>query len=736
MLCAPPALAQSTDPIGPTGDKAPTELDAIKVEASPKASKKQKAPPAKVPESMDVSEPAPVSLEPTRPTPDGIVVTEGSGSYWAEASTIGGKIILPIKETPRSISVLTRKRLDDENITSVREAAERATGVYVRNEGDMSDGPFFYSRGFLMSVSENGVPFDTTHYGPGLDTVIYDRVEVLRGPDGFMQGQGQLGGSINLVRKAPLANQQVKTEFAAARWGEFRSVFDVSTPAAGGKIRTRMVGSAETKDSFVDYVGQDRYLGYGIVEVDLTERTTATFSAMTQKSEINPYFGALHYPGTSQWTPRDLYMGAKWSRFDFERFETSGKLEHRFNGDWTLTATATRRDYDDTKRFAFHNPYPFFSDTGTSPLINRATWFEAEQWTGDAHLKGRLRAFGRTHDLAVGGNFERFNYERWIRNAPSVGLWPVGNPDVPFVPLTRQTSTLTEVTQEGLYAQGRFEIFSRAHAHLGARLSNYKMVSRSSTSDDGTVQYDESGVFTPYGGLVVDLDRNWTVYASYSDIFRPQTATTVDASESVLPPIVGEQYEAGIKGSLLGGALTPSFAVFSAHDTNRAITDPNNPDYYIAAGEVTSKGFEIEIAAKPFRNLEIVSGYTYTETEFTAGQPAEIGERYNSFFPKHSYKLWSNYTFDEGTLLDGVAVGVGVRAFSESSVPFTAPYAGEVEQPAYAVVDGRLAYALSDRTELSLNVTNMFDEVYVPYPGLRAFYGEPRRFVAKIATTW
>ncbi len=730
MMVAPFAWAQ-------TADQAPTELDTVTVEAAPKAKKaKAKPKPTPAPQSASVPPPADMALDPTDLTLDGTVVTEGSGSYSAEASTIGGKLVLPLKDTPRSISVLTRKRLDDENMTSIAQAAERATGVYVRNEGDVSDGPFFYARGFTMSVSENGVPFDTTFYGPGLDTAIYDRIEVLRGPDGLMQGQGQLGGSMNLVRKAPLAAPQVKTELVAGQWGNLRSVFDISTPAANGKIRTRVVGSAETRESFVDYVGQERYLGYGIVEIDVTERTTVTLSAMKQDNEVNPYFGALHVPGTDGWTPRDLYMGARWSTYDFDRFETSAKIHHRFNGDWSLVATATRREYDDTKRFAFHNPNPSVAN-GTSPLLNRATWFEAEQWTGDVHLTGAVHAFGRRHDLAFGANFERFDYERWIRNAPSVGFWPIGNPDVPYVPLTRlDNSNLTWISQDGYYAQGRFEIVSWLHAHLGGRLSNYKSETRPRSSTVTTVQYDESEVFTPYGGLVVTLNRDWTAYASYADIFRPQSVSTLDSSDNVLPPLVGEQYEVGIKGSLFNGALIPSFSIFLAHDTNRAIRDPNDPSAYIAAGEVESRGFEIEVAARPVKNWDIVAGYTYTETEFTAGQPAEIGQRFNSFFPKHSFKLWSNYTFDGGGLLDGVALGVGVRAFSESTAAFTSPYLAEVEQPAYAVVDGRLGYALTDSTELSLNVTNIFDEVYIPYPGVRAFYGEPRRALAKIVTTW
>src|SRR5690606_3885077 len=69
-------------------------------------------------------------------------VTENSGTYAAESSTVGGKLVLPLKETPRSVSVLGRRQLDDQNLTTIHEAVEKATGVYVRAEGDMSDGPF------------------------------------------------------------------------------------------------------------------------------------------------------------------------------------------------------------------------------------------------------------------------------------------------------------------------------------------------------------------------------------------------------------------------------------------------------------------------------------------------------------------------------------------------------------------------------------------------------------------
>lgn len=663
----------------------------------------------------------------------GAAQTENSDSAIATDSTIGGKLTLPLRETPRSVSVMTRQRLDDENITSITQAAEKATGVYVLGQGDLDDGPMFYSRGFQLSVSEDGVPLDTTLYGPGLDTAIYDRIEVLRGPDGLVQGQGQPGGSMNLVRKAPLSERQVRTEVSGGQWGHGRALLDISTPLGEAeRVRARIVGAFETKDGFVDHVGSERLLGYGTVEFDLTDRTVLTLSGLAQKNEVDPYFGALHIQGTNSWTPRDLYGGARWSRYRYNRTEGTLKLDHAFNDDWSITATTTYRVYDDHKRFAFHNPHPTFHLTGQSGLINRATWFEGDQWTGDAHLKGRIHAFGRAHDIVVGANFETFDQERWIRNAPNIGLWEFGNPDIPYVELEKQTSTETEIRQRGFYGQTRLALLDSVDLHLGGRLSSYR--SESSTPTTTTLNYDESGVFTPYGALVWNVTDDLTLYGSYADIFRPQLMTNRDVNGDVLPPVVGEQYEVGIKASLFDGRLMPTVAYFDIRDTNRAIGLGGG--VYVAAGEVKSRGVDVEVAARPTPNWEVVAGYTYTDTRFSKGQPAEVGQQFNSFFPKHSFKLWTNYMIDNGSPLDGVEIGVGVRAFSESKVSFAAPYAATATQPAYAVVDARLGYKWGESSELALSVSNVFDTTYVSYPAVRGFYGEPRKVTLNVSTKW
>ncbi|MFA7681028.1 MAG: TonB-dependent receptor [Pigmentiphaga sp.] len=471
-------------------------------------------------------------------------MTENSGTYAAQSSTVGGKLALPLKETPRSVSVLGRQQLDDQNLTTIDGALEKATGVYVRTEGDMSDGPFFYARGFAMSVAENGMPFDTTYYGGGLDTSVYDRIEVLRGPDGLMQGQGQLGGTVNLVRKRPLPYDQRKVQGMAGSNRHLSGSLDVSQVLnTAGTLRGRAVLSAENSDGFVSHTGREQYLGYGILEADLAPSTMVSIHLLAQRTNTNPYFGGL-YDG-EQYTPRGQYGGARWSRYAFDREEAGLGVRHRFTADWSLSADVHYRRYDNQKRFAFHNPHPAFgSNGGQSALINRATWFAGNQRTADMHLNGRFRTGARTHEVVVGANVERYDFRNWTRNAPSVGMWTFGNAEVPYVELERPDSSDSHVSQTGIYVQGNVELADGLNLHLGGRYSKYRS-ERTSPAGVHRLLYDESNVFTPYGGLVWKLNDQISVYASYADIFRPQSAGSEDASGKLLDPLVGKQVEVG-----------------------------------------------------------------------------------------------------------------------------------------------------------------------------------------------
>src|SRR5690606_12695169 len=108
---------------------------------------------------------------------------------------------------------------------------------------------------------------------------------------------------------------------------------------------------------------------------------------------------------------------------------------------------------------------------------------------------------------------------------------------------------------------------------------------------DGDGDYKVTRNVTRYAGLIYELDDHHSVYASYSDIFTPQTEKNTAATP--VKPIVGKNYEIGIKGEYFDGALNASLAVFRVDQENRAVQVyvPNCPQEscYEASGEIRSQ---------------------------------------------------------------------------------------------------------------------------------------------------
>lgn len=122
----------------------------------------------------------------------------------SEMSTATGLKLAP-KDTPQSVSVITRRQLDDLGVTSLDEALKTTTGINVVRRGNYMQ---YQSRGFnISSITTNGinstiasVQGNNLHNGKQLaDTALFERIEVLRGASGLKQTASEPGGSINAV---------------------------------------------------------------------------------------------------------------------------------------------------------------------------------------------------------------------------------------------------------------------------------------------------------------------------------------------------------------------------------------------------------------------------------------------------------------------------------------------------------------------------------------------------------
>ena len=214
---------------------------------------------------------------------------------------------------------------------------------------------------------------------------------------------------------------------------------------------------------------------------------------------------------------------------------------------------------------------------------------------------------------------------------------------------------------------------------------------------------------TPYFGLVYDINKHHSVYFSYTSIFTPQFGATTSAGTG-LKPIIGDQYELGVKGEYFDGRLNASAALFQATQENTAITDPDNNAYSIASGKVRDRGLEFKISGRVLPGWDVFAGYTYNLAKYLtdaqqanpSGSPA--ASPLYQVVPRSQFTLWSNYRLPGK--FSKIQVGAGIVATS------TTRGTNGYVQGSYYTADARIAYQFSKEDSIALNVTNLFNKDY------------------------
>lgn len=653
-------------------------------------------------------------------------------SYAPQAAAVGGKAPVSLLESPNSISVITTRQIEDRNLFTIGEAMQQVTGVSVM-PFDGSN-PDYRARGFVLDYAYDGVPSTFSSGVPEFDLVIYERLEVQRGPTGLFRGSGSPGGTINLVRKRGLQKTTVAGALSVGSWNNYRGEFDIGGPVdAAGRLRVRAVGSLLDRAFFQAKSHQRKIVAYGAIDFDLTPTTRIGASVTYQDNKANtpsqgqPAFSDqrfLNYPREFQHLP-------SWNLFTDTTIEYAAELEQHV-GAWTLAVRALHRDIPRFWMDGYIDP-----GTGVDPATLTAT-YTRRRWDGangktavDAYATGPFNLFGREHQLTVGYSFDKRTTSFQSMTGTSVTDVSIFNPEVvgpPLGPFTRGSET--DLRQSGFHAQARLHLLEPLTVVLGGRISDFTNKSRNiapAVPTDFQVGARERGQFTPSVGAVLHLTGNVTAYGSYSDIFNPQTALQKDGT--AIDPRIGQQYEVGLKGRFIDGNLNVSGAVFRSKDKNRALADANAPGFFLPAGVVKIEGFEVDVSGTPLPGLDISAGYSNLKTEYDVAAANQVGAVFDIFSPRHLYKAYVRY---EPPALGGAFASVGVNGQSRV---VGAGIKGVREQGAFAVANAQIGYRFNEGLRAFLSVNNLFDKVYYVRVGsINTYnnYGDPRNVLLTI----
>lgn len=261
-------------------------------------------------------------------------VTEGSGLYTTYMSSSSTRLNLTQKETPQSVTVVTRQRLDDQKLTNLTEVLEATPGITVLRTGIGAENDTYWSRGFQINNFEiDGVPTSPRLDNTTQSTAMYDRVEIVRGATGLISGTGTPSATINMIRKRPTATFQGSVTAEAGSWDRYGTGFDVSGPLTdSGNVRGRLVVDYKTQNSFVDRLEQDTQLIYGISEFDLSDATMLTvgFSYLNTQVDdpLRTGFQVRYADGSKTDFSRSKNSSPTWSYNDRKQTNVFTSLEH------------------------------------------------------------------------------------------------------------------------------------------------------------------------------------------------------------------------------------------------------------------------------------------------------------------------------------------------------------------------------------------------------------------------
>ncbi|EFQ63405.1 MULTISPECIES: TonB-dependent siderophore receptor [Pseudomonas] len=658
--------------------------------------------------------------------------TEGTQSYTTGAMKTATKLPLTLRETPQAVTVITRQRMDDQAMTSINDVVNATPGLFL----NFSNGPgrqSYTARGFdIDNLMYDGIPsgYSGASVGAQPNLAMFDRVEVVRGATGLVTGAGNPSAAINLVRKRPLDEQKVTLTGAAGSWDDYRGELDASSPLNdSGTWRGRVVTSYRDANSFIDHAEDYHGLFYAVTEADLGEDTTLTLGYSNQKDKTNYFWGSamIGQDGHHLDLPRAYNPGTDWENKDQEINTVFAELRQQLANDWKLQVNANYAEQNALFSGSYQSRWA--ADKSLARTVYQAAYDENQAGV-DAFASGPFQAFGRTHELVVGAS--RRIYDMTTHNySPYDSNWPLtaGKPN--FVHTVDDRAI---ATQDGVYLTTRLSLADPLKLILGGRLDWYDYDAHGSDSGD----YKVTRNLTRYAGLIYELDDHHSVYVSYSDIFTPQSAK--DTAGTPVKPIVGKNYEVGIKGEYLGGALNASVALFRVDQENRAtqvfVQNCPQTECYEASGEIRSQGIDFELQGALTENWQVGGGYTYARTHTIKddANPQKVNKQYNTDTPEHLFKLTTRYNLQGPLEKFRVGGNISWQSRMYNDVKLTDGSTYRLQQGTYAITDLMAGYKVNEHVDLQLNANNIFDRRYystiansVDYGG--DAYGTPRNMM-------
>jgi iron complex outermembrane receptor protein len=614
-------------------------------------------------------------------------------------------------DVPQSIMVLDRELLSDQGAYKLDDALKNVAGVMPGGYYEAWD--FYRIRGFDASFNTF---VDGLRGGNGMGEEIFglESVEVLKGPSSTLYGQSVLGGIVNLRNKVPRPDAFAEVQFTGGSYGFYEPAIDAGASLnRSHTLYARINLLYRPTDSFVNYVTRHRVYVAPALTWDISPDTQLTLLGRYQHDTVHlafplPAQGTV-VPNPNGEIPISRFVGEPSHPNPVSEVnqQVGYQLSHRFNDSVSF--------YQNVRVAWYENHwdkllYPaFLGDDERTLYRYPLTWQqEWSNYAADTGMRFRVETGRIQHSLVAGVDYYRepnkYNEETINFNDASAYMpLDLFNPvyGTPFSRIFPFASGETRTQDVGMYLQDRMQLTERLSLTAGGRLDF------ASNRDFSQPDSNDNNAFSPRVGGTYRLVPGVTLFADYSKSFLPQTAKVYDGSSSgaFANPEEGDQWECGVKTSLLSGRMVNTLSLYRLTRTNLLTPDPNHPNFYALTGKQRSKGVELETTFQLQHTWNLILAYAFTDAHVVKDNLIPVGTPTQNV-PKHSVNLWSTYELRQGWLT-GVGLGFGARYYTRQSGDLLNTFS----IPAYGLADASIFYRRG-HLRWQLNAYNLADKRY------------------------
>ena len=631
----------------------------------------------------------------------------------------------PLLEAPQNIQIISNQILKDQQIISMSDGLIRNVSGAVRLEhwGDMYTN--ILMRGSQIQAMRNGFNVVSSYWGPLTEDMSFvDHIEFVKGPAGFMLGNGDPSGMYNVVTKKPTGLNQGEVSFTAGSFDLYRTTIDLDHKlTADGKFLFRLNAATQNKRSFRPFEKNDRYSFAPVLSYQITPGTKLTAEYTLQNAKMTEV-GSYYIFNTAGYAslPREFTLtqpGVQPTRINDHSLTLN--LTQQLGQNWKLTAQAAYYKYLQNGTSSWPSAvYP----NGT--IIRNVGIWDAESSMKLAQLfvNGTVKTGGITHRILAGFDGGKKNYIADWGQSHDLDLagspFNLYNPNYGFpsngYPNFDRATPLEEraIAAGGLmdqkylsgYVQDELGFFDNiVRLTLAGR---YTYVNQSAYGSSA----DKAKHVTPRVGLSVSVDKNTSVYAVYDEAFTPQTGFFRDGGTA--KPITGNNKEFGIKKDWFDGRWNTTLSLYRITKQNEITGDPTNKageTFSIVIGEKRAQGVEFDVRGELAKGLNLIANYAYTDAKVTKVADGVQGVYVGQVVPgfsKHTTNAWLTYSLQNGAL-KGFGISGGFTYLVDRAV---GTYSGENANenlPDYFKLDGGLFWG-NKKIKVTANVFNILDK--------------------------